>query len=129
MKVKNAIPSNGEEKFATELDFESIIICADAMQKLIETTLEGAKYYSLKTKFSIRPEIEAILICLEETNSFLVGERILNVFKNLRKSSPEALRQAMISLRFQDTIVVSLLSKRTMSVEIRLQAFVCEKIS
>ena len=122
MKVKNAMPSNSEEKFATELDFESIIICADAMQKLIATTLEGAKYYSLKTKFSIRPEIEAILICLEETNSFLVGERILNIFKNLRQSSPEALRQAMISLRFQDTIVVSLLSKRTMSVEIRLQA-------
>ena len=73
---------------------------------------------------TIGPDAEMLLLCLEETGNSLIAERVSRVLSNIRMSSPASLRHAMFSNRFWDTMIVSLWTKRSLSLEVRQHSFV-----
>eukprot|EP01038_Epipyxis_sp_PR26KG_P005336 gene5336-7405_t len=97
---------------------------ADAVQRLLVVAMDAAKSFTVKMRTSLSPEAEILLKCLEETNSCLIAERILRVLGNLRLTSQVALIQALISLRYHETTIVSLLTKRGFSIEVRRNALI-----
>ena len=92
------------------------------MYRLLVIVMDSVHANAAKTKTSILPELEMLLICLEETNNSLLAERILRIIANTRILNAISLREALLSTRYCDTIAISLLTKRGFTFEVRLGA-------
>lgn len=103
--------SSGSSEVATD--------CADVMYRLLIIIMDSVIAQATKNKTSIVPELEIFITCLEETTSSLLAERILHIMANLKALSPGSLNQALQSTRYFDTVVISLLTKKGFSMEVR----------
>lgn len=86
--------------------------------------MEAAQNFSLRMKQTFLPEAEILLKCLEETNNGLIAERILRLVGNLRVTSPLSLIQSLNSMRYHDTVIIPLLTKKGFSIEVRSNTLV-----
>jgi hypothetical protein len=111
------------EVVTAEAESEAIAIeCADSVHRLLIVSMEAALNSAIRNKTIMLPEVEALLKCLEETNSAVIAERILRIVGNLRMNAPQSLKQALQSVRFYDTAILPLLTKRGFSLEVRTNA-------
>lgn len=101
---------------------ENGIECADCVHRLLIICMEAAAGFAVKNKTNLVPEAEALLKCLEETNSVIIAERILRIIGNMRITAPLSLKQALTLVRYQDTAIIPLLTKRGFSTEVRSSA-------
>jgi hypothetical protein len=98
---------------------EVAIDCADVMYRLLVIIMDSIIARATKNKTSIVPELETLITCLEETTSSLLAERILRILANFKALSPGSLNQALQATRYFDTVVISLLTKKGFSMEVR----------
>ena len=98
---------------------EIAIDCADVMYRLLVIIMDSIIARATKNKTSIVPELETLITCLEETTSSLLAERILRILANFKALSPGSLNQALQATRYFDTVVISLLTKKGFSMEVR----------
>lgn len=101
---------------------ECAIECADCVHRLLIICMEAAATFAVRAKTNLVPEAEALLKCLEETNSVIIAERILRIIGNMRITAPLSLKQALTLVRFQDTAIIPLLTKKGFSTEVRSSA-------
>jgi hypothetical protein len=108
---------------ATQAETEGIqVACAEAGYSLLLLATEAGLALSIKSRnFSrslIASDIEALLSCLEETNSTLLVERILRILMKYREDSPGLLSEILSRFRFTETTAVALLARKGFSAEI-----------
>ena len=103
---------------------ECVTECADCMHRLLIIAMDAAQSFAVRNKVSMTPDAEALLKCLEETSSVIIAERILRILGNLRLSAPHSLKTALHSVRFTDTAIIPLLTKKGLSQEVRSAALI-----
>ena len=111
--------SEPEALALTSSSSEVAIDCADVMYRLLVIIMDSIIARATKNKTSIVPELETLITCLEETTSSLLAERILRILANFKALSPGFLNQALQATRYFDTVVISLLTKKGFSMEVR----------
>lgn len=96
--------------------------CADEINRLLIIAKDAALSNATKSNTNITTETDALLLCLDDTNCNLLAERILRLLSNIRHTSPSSLQKSLITNRFHDTTIISLLTKKEFSLEVRSHA-------
>lgn len=95
--------------------------CADAVFRLLHSALLAARTIATKLKGTVRHEIEILLTCLDETSNSHVAETVLSIIFELKETVPVVLVQALLSLRYYDTIIVNVLTRKQFTQIIRIR--------
>lgn len=112
LHVKSGVVLSTEES-------DDLKLCADYGHKLLSIAIDAALDAYHKNRAPLFVEAEMLVVCLDETTSNLLSERLLRSLTHLRFVCPVALRKVFSAMRFTETTALQLLTGSHYSTEVR----------